>query len=234
MSAHPLSRRGLLRRAAAGALGAVIAAPAIAQLAMTGGGKGVAGGGGGGTPFSRRFGLNTVDDHSMASRPTVPGTPTFAYAVETTGLGIDSGGALAGLIPDLAAASLGVVTLTTAELHLYCEAVYGGAGPYDVYQSLRLMVAGEISHNNYSAGNGWQTAGAAGALDRTARIGQETYAAASDTVIELDLGAMEDLVNGAVGTPQLLVYAPGGFVDTTGGSGTDGQRPYLLLEGTYL
>jgi hypothetical protein len=190
---------------------------------------------GGGTPFDLTFGRNTTDDYSMDHRNGVQGSPTFTGAVEPTGFLAQSNGDFAAIRPNLAAAGLGTVTLTTAELVIYCEAVYGGASTWTVYRSLRAWVAGQMSYNNYSTGNAWGTAGATNATDRSASsVGSNTNAAATAITISLNLSAMEDLVNnGGTGDQSLLIFGSG-FCDATGGGGSDGNRPYLRLAGTYV
>lgn len=188
----------------------------------------------GGTAFDLTFGLNTGDDYSMATRLGDVDAPTFTGAVEPPSFVAQLNGDFVALRPNLAGASLGTVTLTTAELLIYCEVAYGAPSTWTVYQSLRAWVAGQTSYNNYSTGNAWGTAGATNATDRSgSSLGSNTNATATLITISLDLGMMEDLVNEVSGDPSMLVFGSG-FVDATGGGGTDGNRPILHLVGTWV
>lgn len=124
----------------------------------------------------------------------------------------------------------------TDELNLITQTI-------SMYRLLRNWVEGEVTWDDYSTSNAWQTAGGTGANDRsgtvsaTASIGSGPalqYYDFTGTQIDTDV---ENMINGSVSNygwhDERTDGGAGGYYLTWATSeGTDGQRPYLTVDYT--
>lgn len=122
-----------------------------------------AGGGGGGSPTTITVGGRAGNTYSgMQDALLISDFPTNNYSAESS-----SQGYAFLLRPDLSALPAGC-TITDAFWTLGVNSGAGDVQTINVRRLLRAWVEAQASHNNYSTGNAWTTAGAAG--DGTDRI----------------------------------------------------------------
>ena len=95
---------------------------------------------------------------------------------------------------------------------------------------LRAWVEAELTHNVYSTGNSWQTAGGSGALDSEAASATLTCDTAAATVTFSDaalLADVQDFISGAQANEGWRLTHTSDYAGFVSSEGADGSRPYI-------
>jgi hypothetical protein len=190
-------------------------------------------GGGGGTPFDVTIGGNTGNTYTGLD--VMGGNSSFPDSSITNPSTIDALGGARFFVFNPTGASNVAGTLSMARLYLYLSSSFGGGKLSTLYDMLRASVLTQMTHNIYSTGNSWATAGALGSgTDRSASsIGSHTAQTGehgSYIGIDLDLPTMQSKID--AGTNYRVAMFSAEYCEWIGTTGTDGQRPYFRFAGT--
>lgn len=135
---------------------------------------------------------------------------------------------LAGLLPANA-------TIVSATLRLYANLDRADNGRVcSVYGIKRDVNYSQVTYNEYSSGNSWQTAGATGANDITAEIGNRTFASSDGVSVFknffIDAATIEDMYDGTMTNGGLMLKmateSNDAYLFDTGGT----NQPQLIIE----
>lgn len=181
------------------------------------------------------YGGNSMDNYIRDSSPTA-NNGTLS-TVRIRGLTGDIQRILLSF-PDITSIS-GTVTVSASSINLYATVNSGFTITVEARKLLRNWVETESTHNIYSTGNNWTTAGAQGnGTDRNTTASSSTsvnntvseYKAFSGAQLNTDC---ENDINGSTTHYGHVLERSDGVTATlitfASQSGTDGQRPYLSV-----
>lgn len=131
------------------------------------------------------------------------------------------------------------VTVSAVEVGLFLNSASGGVQTFSIFRTLRAWVEAQATWNQYSTGNNWQTAGAAGALDISASLQDLSMGGTINQYYTWTAAALnavfENWINGSVVNNGLawkhtaVDLNSNTFRTFASSRNVDGERPYVTI-----